>query len=449
MNKKNLTLLAIIIIAILAIAVIAIKQNRAINQETTKQELVLKFQLLKSQYDQAKTQGLDISEVEKTWKQAKQAYDAGNYVKAKMLFEKATFALKNIDKNISYTPTPNLNSTPDVLKNPCAEASSVDEDSCEKLNSWLDKKLVEWKPAEYKPMDFAAYHTLASFPNVINVDLDLLQKYTAGLEETGADTITIYMHGTPFLKNDSKTISKWDAVVAKIKSDGKKLHIAYIPDVKGSGLTDWASYKSVEMSAVKEIMKKYASDSIVVLNEPSTIERDLSFKPTTEQWTELVNDSANLVKISNPKIKVNIQITGGDLLYFDSLISVRNIDGVGFNIYGVRSFETFASYIASVKKAGKEPLISETWKMFKDNQKYDEMDSLDAKWIRVAAYYAQRNSMISINPFFTFYFFIFPAEIRNHSSFLDKLESNIEYGSRTESFREYNLIIEEIKNNTR
>ncbi len=327
----------------------------------------------------------------------------------------------------------------------CESAPSEYKSLCDQINAWLDQKLAEWKPAEYKPMDFAAYHTLASFPNVRNTDLDLLQEYTRGLEESGADTIVVYMDGTPFLKNDKMIISKWDAVVAKIKSDGKKLYVAYIPDVKGSDLKNWETYKSVETSAIREIIKKYSPDSFAVLNEPSTIERELSFKPTAEQWAALASDSADLVRNLDSKTKINIQITGDDLPYFGSLINARNISGVGFNIYGFRAFDTFTPYIASAKNAGKNPMLSETWKMFKDNQKYDGMDSLDAKWVRVAAYYAQTNGMSYMNPFFTFYFFVSPADVRNQLAFLSKLETNLANGNRTKSFLDYQSVISEIK----
>lgn len=459
MNKKILALIIIILIAILSITAIKIKQKRAQNREAIKQELVQKFLLVKSQFDEAKLLGLDVSEAEKLGLEAKQAYDKGDYKKAKLFLEKAGFALRNVDKSPSPVsdPTPALVSTsapdltpaptPVVLEKSCASAPAEYKAQCNQLNPWLDEKLAEWKPVEYKPMEFAVYHTLASFPNIRNTDLGLLQNYTTGLEESGADTIIIYMDGTPFLKNDEAIISKWGAVVAKIKSDGKKLYVAYIPDVKGSGLVNWEIYKSVETNTITEIIEKYSPDSIVVLNEPSTIERELSFKPTVDQWSELINDSANLVRSLNSQIRINIQITGGDLSYFNSFIKVKNIDGVGFNIYGFRAFDAFTPYVALVKNAGKTPILSETWKMFKDNQKYDGMDSLDAKWVRAAVYYAQANGMSYANPFFTFYFFVSAADVRNQSAFLDKLKINIANGNRTKSFNEYKSVTEEVRNN--
>ncbi|MFH1048188.1 MAG: alpha-amylase family glycosyl hydrolase [Patescibacteria group bacterium] len=96
MNKKILILLAIILIAILAIAVIAIKQKRAVqNPEITKQELLQKYQTLKTQYEQAKASGVDVSKVERLGKEAKAAYDKGDYKTARELLDKALEILKS------------------------------------------------------------------------------------------------------------------------------------------------------------------------------------------------------------------------------------------------------------------------------------------------------------------------------------------------------------------
>ena len=93
MNKKILVLSVIILIAILAIAVIVVKQNRAQGPEITKQELQQKFQVLKTKYEQAKASGVDVSKVERLGKEAKAAYDKGDYKKAGDLLDMAQTVL--------------------------------------------------------------------------------------------------------------------------------------------------------------------------------------------------------------------------------------------------------------------------------------------------------------------------------------------------------------------
>ncbi|MBU4246028.1 MAG: alpha-glucosidase C-terminal domain-containing protein [Nanoarchaeota archaeon] len=120
MNKKILVLLAIIIIAILAIAAIAIKQKRAAqNSEITKEELQQKFQSLKSQYDAAKAQGVDVSEVEGLGLEAKQAFDNKDYKKAGDLLDTAQTAL---NKAVIPAKTP-ISPSPIILPAPSPKSS--------------------------------------------------------------------------------------------------------------------------------------------------------------------------------------------------------------------------------------------------------------------------------------------------------------------------------------
>lgn len=135
MNKKILALLAIIIIAILTIAVIVIKQKRAAqNPELTRQELVQKFQLIKSQYDAAKAQGLDVSEVERLGREAKKAFDSGDYKTASNLVRNILASLSKAgvsepaatSSNIS-TPTPVSKNTLAPTSTPSASALSLSQ----------------------------------------------------------------------------------------------------------------------------------------------------------------------------------------------------------------------------------------------------------------------------------------------------------------------------------
>ena len=120
MNKIILILIAIIIIAILATAIIVIKQKRsARNPEISKQELQQKFQTLKTQYEKAKTNGYDVSEIENIGRQAKQAFDKGDYKKVNTLLEQVAVLLKSFETPVltpvsipTPIPTPTSDSIP-------------------------------------------------------------------------------------------------------------------------------------------------------------------------------------------------------------------------------------------------------------------------------------------------------------------------------------------------
>ena len=66
--------------------------------EITKQELRQKFQTLKFQCDRTKVQGLDVSEAERLGKEAKQAFDSGDYKKTNELLDSISNILITLQK---------------------------------------------------------------------------------------------------------------------------------------------------------------------------------------------------------------------------------------------------------------------------------------------------------------------------------------------------------------
>lgn len=111
MNKKIL----IVLIALTAVALIAfiiVNQKFPQKPEITKQELQQEFQLLKSRYEQAKTNGYDVSEAEKLAREAKKAFDKGNYAVAKEYLEYAFISLRQTRPSNRALPKQNNSSIP-------------------------------------------------------------------------------------------------------------------------------------------------------------------------------------------------------------------------------------------------------------------------------------------------------------------------------------------------
>lgn len=91
MTKKILIILLIAIVAVAAVVFIAQKSQK---EDITKQQLLQKFQTLKTQYEQAKEQGYDVKEAEEFGRKAKQSFDSKDYKKANEFLDKAFEALK-------------------------------------------------------------------------------------------------------------------------------------------------------------------------------------------------------------------------------------------------------------------------------------------------------------------------------------------------------------------
>jgi len=105
MNKKILILILVVGV-ILVSGLVLWSLEKAESSEFTKQELLQKFQTLKIQYKQAKAEGYDVTETKAFARQAKQAFDRGDYKKAKELLDKALTALeKTKSPPVSTIPT--------------------------------------------------------------------------------------------------------------------------------------------------------------------------------------------------------------------------------------------------------------------------------------------------------------------------------------------------------
>lgn len=103
MKPKILIIILIALVAVAGVVLITHKQKQP-EEGITKQELLQKFQVLKTQYEQAKAQGYDVSEVEKLGREAKSAFDKKDYKNAKELLDKASLALEKAKATGSVLP---------------------------------------------------------------------------------------------------------------------------------------------------------------------------------------------------------------------------------------------------------------------------------------------------------------------------------------------------------
>jgi len=125
MNKKILVLLAVILISISAVFII-INQKQSQNREVIKQELVQKFQLLKSQYDAVEAEGYDVVEVKRLAKEAKIAFDEGDYKKANELLISISKILVDIELPVnSVSPSISPNSSPSSIPTNSPVSSNI------------------------------------------------------------------------------------------------------------------------------------------------------------------------------------------------------------------------------------------------------------------------------------------------------------------------------------
>ncbi|MBU4141378.1 hypothetical protein KKE99_00700, partial [Patescibacteria group bacterium] len=148
-----------------------------------------------------------------------------------------------------------------------------------------------------------------------------------------------------------------------------------------------------------------------------------------------------------------------ELRFLRLVSNIKDLDIVGFNIYGMQGiYSEYSGYLGKgdvvgsaidyANSKGKETWMLETWTSAmntpqeKARSVEEYMKPIDAKWIRLMAYYAQKHNMSGIVPFFTGKFVYYGSEQNEFVSALNNKQ-------RTPAFHAYKAVIEEVKNNTK
>lgn len=318
-----------------------------------------------------------------------------------------------------------------------------------KIMFWLDQKEAEWKPSNQRHLQFAAYHVFAS-DNVFvrsneKTDLEFLDV----LEQTNSDIIVLYIRPDSYFSQKER----YDTIINKIRKSGKKLFIgARFDELK----IDIREYENELNDYTKNIIAEINPDYFGIVIEPMTMERRHNFEASDEEWVELVRNVSELSKKLNPNIKTAVAGHKLELEFLRLASNIRNVDIVGFNIYGNDGI--YSEYSGNLGKGdivgdtidyanskGKETWILETWvadinagRLIKMVSTQEYMKPIDAKWIQVITYYAMRHNMKAITPFYTGKFVIYtddPIEF----------EAALNNNNRTPTFQSYVNIIQEFK----
>ncbi len=335
-----------------------------------------------------------------------------------------------------------------------------------KINRWLDQKLVEWKPSRYNNISFCAHHLLISeqMVNFTPPGSDLL--FLEMLQETGIDCVRLSI----FPYNYEKYSLRYDFLIGKIKEKKLKLMVAYmVGNLPQGDVLSFEEYKKKELDFTLEFVKKHNPDYYAVVTEPITMEKRIKLprRLSDEEWVRLVRETVNLVKKIDPRIKTiaALNTEAGQLDLARKFSRVGNLDIVAFQLYGpagmykeykgwVGTGDVVTEAINYVQAQAKDVWLTETWLSIptaetwngtKSSNSYFNasfMAELDAKWLKLVTYYAQNNNIKGISPFFTGKFISYPES--NPEEQKQNFIRNFYSGHRTKPFCAYQDIIREV-----
>lgn len=315
-------------------------------------------------------------------------------------------------------------------EDPCAEAPQEANAWCIETNTWLDQKLIVWKPKEHRQMTFVGL-IQPQFAEVF--DDNTILNYIDSVESAGVDTISIYL--TSLWASDEQ---KYYRLFEKIKDDNKKLYIAF--QAKNEIKPTWDEYTQFELSTIDKIVPAYKPDYFGIVIEPETAERyaQLGEIPASD-WKQLIADSASRIKQHNPSTKTIIAAASNEreIKIIRESMTLNDIDIIGINVYGYRAPEMFEELIDEAHKNNKEVWITETWPVFA-NTDHVWMKKTNDKWIKAMEFYSQHKEMTGMSPWFTRYFFTYADNDDFRTGFPEALKNK----ERTSTFYAYKDIIE-------
>ncbi|MCG2724012.1 hypothetical protein L6303_04670, partial [archaeon] len=341
------------------------------------------------------------------------------------------------------------NAPGDEQQTPCASAPTEYMSLCEQKVAWLDQKLVEWKPVEYKAMDFDVYHVYASDNMFVKTNSDIDAKMLDAILEVDPDTVLLYIRPKEYFSQKER----YDKLINKIRDSGKKLFIgARFDDIE----MNFNSYDKALSDYTKNIIALIKPDYYGIVIEPETMEIKYNFDASDADWKGLVGRIAGLSKQLSPNTKTAVAGHKEELSFLRIVSDIKDLDIVGFDIYGMEGiYSEYSGYLGKgdvvgsaidyANSKGKETWILETWTsaMITSQQTAisvkEFMKPIDAKWLRLMIYYAQMHNMKAIAPFYTGKFVYYGSDQNEFVSALNNKQ-------RTPAFYAYKSVIEEIRN---
>ncbi|HMF34855.1 MAG TPA: hypothetical protein VKK79_25765 [Candidatus Lokiarchaeia archaeon] len=323
---------------------------------------------------------------------------------------------------------------------------------------WLDAKLAEWQPTKVSPVTFSMFFSSISYGNVVQgwntpavlaADRDMLL-------QTGCQGLTIDLNYDPWLQNNQTLIDTDDSLIASIRANGT---LVVLKDAAAESYRNhkisWAQFQDAWVARVTFLAERYKPNYYTVIKEPGwyfAMIADFPINPdifNENTWTNLAARLIAAVKSVSPSTKVGVSVpadiyhekTGLHLRFMTQVITLPDLDFIGFDIYGPTGFDDTLLFLSQVGSNGKAVWINEAWTTTKAAESADSsQQALDAEWAKVVYYFALKIGAQGLSPFFTDYLASYQPRPTDEAQLLSF------YAGRTPVFYAFQDIIQANKN---
>ena len=351
----------------------------------------------------------------------------------------------NADKNVDV-----IHSDYNMLRSALIQEYQLQQDLRKKFEPVYDAFIRKYRPEEYHPVKFSVYINYPSYEYIYKHSTGEIINQVSIVSKTGVDMIRIDILYDMFLNNDTETIQKLDRAVEEIRKQNKGVYIAIYgekesftgnPDSetwKGHfGSMEWPLWRQTYLDQVRTIMIRYNPEYVNLLGEaPSWMQAQVSELVTVDQWVELTEEAASLVKQLNPSTYVVVDTAlphpfnnHANIRWYKQLVARDNeIDAFGLDIYGLQGFQYYKEnedLLQIAKEYKRDIWIGQTW----DDIHGKYFCNVSEKFITGSVYWAESNDIKGYGLFF------------GHRLHTKDFEP-------TPAFFTYKMVIEEVHNNT-
>ena len=285
--------------------------------------------------------------------------------------------------------------------------------------TWVNQKLVEWKPQSTPPILSGGLMERASYDNILlsyNTP-DVQSANLAMLVATNASSVRIDIGYDAWLQNNAAAQSELASIVSQIRADGKTFVLAdaAAESYRHGGQIPWTQFKQAWIDRVTVLATTFHPDYYIVVKEPgwyAPMISDVTTNPAVQspsEWLNLTASLAAVVHASSPNTVVGVAIAADSLgnspsLYVPYLTGLSGLSGVsfmGFDLYTTTGYDLTLNFLNQHGSGGKSVWIAECWSG-DGSQIYDSSRStLDANWMWAAFYFGYYIHAQMVMPFYT------------------------------------------------
>lgn len=356
----------------------------------------------------------------------------------------------------------------------CAAPVLCAADPPMKFGALLD--FVSYESPFRPPLNQSPHISVKRVARLMNYDPPerLMLKNLEGLNQTGVEIIRLDLYFDPWLLENSSDpkLKAWakdrrqafDAVVRRIRKDGKKLFIAdaaagyYANFQLRSHSLPWKKFREAQKRQIETLTRRYKPDYYEVVKEYRWYSDwgTISEVPTADDWTEQTRELCRIVKKIHPGAKTAVGVIARSKLDADvveRVVNIPELDIIGIDIYGLPDLEVLKKneFAPFVEQHGKEAWLAETWTGLLGSYGEPKREETDALWLKTLVDIARQQHMRGFIPFFTSHFFFYDmppgwetvSEEKAPELFTGFLDEQLNH--RTAAFRAYQQCIQESK----